>query len=60
VKQSGRVVYDEAARVGTLTLPGGREMQFANVTEEQFRKLIEKHDARFGRSGDARANIFTR
>ncbi len=59
-QDQARVVYDAQQRAGSITMPSGKVLKFANVSREQFACLIEKHDQRFGRAGDARANSFTR
>jgi hypothetical protein len=59
-KDQARATYDEAARSGSITMPSGKILKFGNVTREQFERLVARHDQRFGRVGDARANTFRR
>jgi hypothetical protein len=60
VKQSGSATYDQAQRTGVIVMPEGKELRVRDVSIGQFQKIVAKHDQRFGRASDARANSFTR
>lgn len=50
----------ERERLGVIVMPTGKELRVRNVSHEHFRRIVAKHDERFGRSGSVAANTFQR